>query len=149
VRVPNVIGIHRDWAQDRIYEAKLLAGDHRSANCFRVRCVVVGQSPHYGETVPEGTKVDLWSGPSRTTVPDITALVVSEAQLRLETSGLVLDVSPSECDPFACSVIRQTPSSGSAIDLGGRVTVEAEDTFAAMTRLGDGRFTDRRSQSRR
>ncbi|MGE2737299.1 Stk1 family PASTA domain-containing Ser/Thr kinase [Mycolicibacterium vaccae] len=89
---------------------------------------VVGSEPAAGETVPQDTVIQLQvSRGNQFVMPDLTGMFWTDAEPRLRALGWtgVLDKGPDvpNSGQRANAVVRQTPTPGSGVNFGGRITL--------------------------
>src|SRR3954471_13517123 len=97
---------------------------------FAIRTV-----PKEGTLVTRNTRVRLFvsSGPSRVAVPDVVGLARESAQKQLDDAGLELAVTEQTSDKPEGEVLAQSPTGGSRVAKGTRVTVTLSKGKAKVT----------------
>ncbi|MDX6494663.1 MAG: eukaryotic-like serine/threonine-protein kinase [Gaiellales bacterium] len=134
VKVPNVIGMTCDQA------TQTLDGYNLTANCVDAPSdtapagQVFAQNPSAGQPAPQGGTVDLQvsTGPSQVTVPDVTNTDYNNAKQILHDNG-DLHAVRSDClssDPSIPDgvVVATDPPAGSSVDPKSSVTVYTQDS---------------------
>ena len=116
--VPNVVGLRRTDAEERIRAAQLQARFTGAVD------PVVAQTPAGGGKAPPGSAVTVELTIAETTVPPVEGLRRPDAEERLRLAGLGSSVTGST-DP-AGWVITQSPVSGTKVTSGTRVSLTVE-----------------------
>ena len=125
VRVPSVENLPEAQAVHELNKVHLkvnLDQEHsdKVSEGFAIRTV-----PKEGTLVTRDTRVRLFvsSGPSKVTVPDVVGLDRDSAQKQLDDAGLAVTVQEQESDKTPDEVLAQSPTAGSHVDKGTRVTI--------------------------
>jgi serine/threonine-protein kinase len=97
---------------------------------FAIRTV-----PKEGTLVTRDTRIRLFvsSGPSRVTVPDVVGLAKDSAQRQLDDAGLEVAVTESSSDKPEDEVLSQSPTGGTHVAKGTRVTITVSKGKAKVT----------------
>jgi beta-lactam-binding protein with PASTA domain/predicted Ser/Thr protein kinase len=134
VRVPDVVGMSRDEAVQRLTELKL-APNVVEINSLRDPNTVTAQSPKPGETVLEGTnvRVNVSKGPKPVSVPSVVGQSYESAASTLQGAGFAVARQDVESDEAAGVVIGQTPEGGSSQTKGSTVTLQVSKGPATST----------------
>jgi serine/threonine-protein kinase len=125
VGVPNVVGIERDLAVQRIEEAELEAAVEEQASTEVEEGLVIEQSPPAGSRIAKGDTVTIVvsTGPNEVEVPALAGKTYGEAVDILEELGL----EPRRVDVFSQRpvgiVASLDPKAGTIVDEGSVVTV--------------------------
>ncbi|GGH51052.1 protein kinase domain-containing protein [Microbacterium album] len=83
---------------------------------------VLGQRPAAGESVPEGTAVDVTVASGRNTVPPVSGLTVAAATALLQSAGFGVGTTRPDAQPT--DVVTATePASGAVLSVGVTVTL--------------------------
>jgi serine/threonine-protein kinase len=125
VRVPAVENLPERQAIKELNDAGLRANvDSESSDSVR-RGIAIRTVPGEGVEVQRDGRVRLLvsSGPKRISVPDVVGLSRESAEGRLRDEGLGVVVQETESDKPQGEVITQTPSGGSSVSKGARVTI--------------------------
>jgi len=125
VRVPSVEKLPQAQAVRELNKVHLkvnLDEEHSDTvkEGFAIRTV-----PKEGTLVTRDTRVRLFvsSGPSRVEVPDVVGLAKDSAQKQLDDAGLEVAVNEQSSDKPQDEVLAQTPTGGSRVAKGTRVTI--------------------------
>lgn len=124
VQVPNVVGLRQAAAEAEIRRAGLAVLVVPTEDADATEGEVLRQSPGAGDTVPEGTVVEIAvaAGPTVVTVPDVTGEDVATATRALEDLKLIVRTVDEASDTVpAGTVIRQSPSGGVTLKPGSTV----------------------------
>jgi|RhiMetdeSRZDD1v2_1073273.scaffolds.fasta_scaffold46874_5 eukaryotic-like serine/threonine-protein kinase len=126
VGVPNVVGIERDLAVQRIEEAELEAAVEEEASTEVEEGLVIEQTPPAGSRIAKGDTVTIVvsTGPNEVEVPALAGKTYGEAVDILEELGL----EPRRVDVFSANrpvgiVASLDPKAGTIVDEGSVVTV--------------------------
>jgi len=125
VGVPNVVGIERDLAIQRIEEAELEAAVEEQPSTEVEQGLVIEQSPPAGSRIAKGDTVTIVvsTGPREVEVPALAGRTYEEAVDVLEELGL----EPTRVDVFSERppgiVASLDPKAGTVVDEGSVVTV--------------------------
>jgi len=121
--VPQIVGLSLDEASQALRDANLKVGDTTPVPSKDPQGTVRRVEPGEGETVPEGSTVDIRYASGQNRVPDVTGLPGDQAAAEIEDAGF----QPSErteqtdqADPG--TVVSQSPGAGEARRLGSTVT---------------------------
>ena len=129
VRVPSVRNLPEQRAFKELEKADLrVTADPQPSNQVK-KGFAVGTSPEDGTEVDRGSRVRLFvsSGPQKITVPDVVGLSRESAESRLDREGLGVAVQMQQSEKPEGEVIAQSPSSGTKLDPGGRVTITVSE----------------------
>ncbi len=123
--VPTLVGLSLDQARQALREAGLELGDSSSKPSDQDRNTVIKVSPNEGETVPDGSRVDVTYASGNNRVPDVTGATESEARQKLQQEGFTVGQSQEEesADATPGTVLRSTPAAKSSARLGTTVTL--------------------------
>ncbi|MEO7979441.1 MAG: Stk1 family PASTA domain-containing Ser/Thr kinase [Sporichthyaceae bacterium] len=123
--VPTLVGLSLDQARQALREAGLELGDSSSKPSDQDRNTVIKVSPNEGETVPDGSRVDVTYASGNNRVPDVTGASESEARQKLQQEGFTVGTSQEEesADATPGTVLRSAPSAKSSARLGTTVTL--------------------------
>jgi beta-lactam-binding protein with PASTA domain len=125
VRVPAVENLPERTAIKELNDAGLKANvDTRSSDTV-AKGIAIRTVPREGVDVQRGGRVRLLvsSGPEKSSVPDVTGLEQSSAEGRLRDEGLGVVVQEAESTDPQGQVISQSPSGGTSVSKGSRVTI--------------------------
>jgi serine/threonine-protein kinase len=126
-QVPNLMGLTLDQAKTSLKAAGLKLGTVSTQASTAPANQVIGQSPTALTTVPYHSKVDVTVSSGQVVVPDLTCMLISNAQTKLEGLGLVFaqsaTPSPNPACPYPNRVGAQDVAPGTAVDPGTTVTV--------------------------
>ena len=127
VAVPNVTGLSRESAEDRISDAGLTPGDITEEESEEPEDEVLAQDPAGGTEVERGATVNLTisTGIQTVDVPDVVGLGAGDAARQLGADGLVaVERTVEVTDPAQDSrVVDQRPSGGTEVQEGREVLV--------------------------
>jgi serine/threonine-protein kinase len=120
VVVPDLTGLTRVQAQEKLDDAGLILGDTRRRASQDVPAGrVIEQTPPADHQVEPGSDVDLVfsSGPRTVAVPTITGSTLEDAQATLEAAGLVLGDATEQNDQTVPEgrIISQDPAAGEEV----------------------------------
>src|SRR5918992_2328553 len=128
VDVPNVVGLPRAQAEERLREAGL------EANVAQVfseepRGIVVAQNPRAGEEARPNSRVriNVSQGTGRVEVPDVVGRSSSDAQETLSQAGLEARVVQVPSAEPQGTVVAQSPTAGSEVARGSTVRINVSD----------------------
>jgi eukaryotic-like serine/threonine-protein kinase len=135
VAVPNVVGLSLDEAVQNLKDAGLALGDSRPKPDEADRGTVLKVDPAEGETVPEGSTVDVTWASGNNKVPDVTGDTVDEAQSKLENAGFQLGNQKQQesADQDPGTVISQSVAGGQTARLGSNVNIVVATAPATPT----------------
>jgi beta-lactam-binding protein with PASTA domain len=135
VRVPSVENLPQAQAVHDLNKQGLKANiDEEHSDTvkegFAIRTV-----PREGTLVTKNTRVRLFisSGPSKVTVPDVVGLDRASAQKQLDDAGLAVTVQQEESDKTPDEVLAQSPTAGSHVDKGSRVSITVAKSKPKVT----------------
>jgi len=133
IEVPDVAGQSESQARQTLAGAGLAGGEVTTADDARVdEGDVISSDPAAGETVPDGTTVDLVVASGQVELPDFTGQSFQEAR----EAAIELGLSPEvEFEPSAepeNTVISQDPGEG-RVDIGTRVVLVAASPLPPET----------------
>jgi eukaryotic-like serine/threonine-protein kinase len=125
VRVPSVENLPQERAIKELNKLKLKVNldevpSDTVQDGFAIRTV-----PRAGTEVERGTRVRLFvsSGAEQVSVPDVVGQTRETAETEIEETGLEVSVQQSESDQPVGEVVSQSPSPGTKLDRGERVTI--------------------------
>ena len=126
VSVPNVVGMTQAGATSAIISAKLAVGTIAQTNSSTVPAgSVISQNPAGGNSVPEGSSVDLVVslGPVMVAVPNVVGMTQGSAQSAIIAASLIVGAVTSDYHDTIPpgSVISQNPAGGSSAAPGSPV----------------------------
>jgi beta-lactam-binding protein with PASTA domain/tRNA A-37 threonylcarbamoyl transferase component Bud32 len=125
VRVPSVEGLPKERALKELNKVDLkVTVDPKASNTVS-KDVAIRTVPKEGTSVQRGTRIRLFvsSGPEQVSVPDVVGLSRSSAESEIEDSGLKAAIEEQDSDKPKDEVISQSPTAGTRIDRGERVTI--------------------------
>ncbi len=134
VGVPNVVGIERDLAIQRIEEAELEAAVEEQPSTEVEQGLVIEQQPPAGSRIAKGDTVTIVvsTGPREVEVPALAGRTYGEAASILEELGL----EPRRVDVFSQRPVGQVasldPKPGTLVDEGSVVTVRVSKGTQAI-----------------
>jgi len=121
--VPQIVGLSLDEASQALREAGLKVGDTTPVPSKDPQGTVRRVEPGEGETVPEGSTVDIRYASGQNRVPDVTGLSGDQAAAEIEDAGFQPSERTEETDQAAPgTVVSQSPGAGEARRLGSTVT---------------------------
>ena len=127
VAVPDVIGLSREAAEDRISDAGLTPGDVSEQESEEAEGEVLSQDPAGGSEVERGTTVNLTvsTGVEMVDVPNVVGLSARDARGQLNADGLAPVESRTEVtDPQQDGrVVDQRPAAGTEVERGRQVVI--------------------------
>ena len=128
VEIPEVKNLSREDAEKKLQQSNLEVEVTERADAEIERGKAIGTEPEPGSAVPSGSRVTLVisSGKEITDVPDLTGMTTDAARKALADAGLQLNSQVKEepsSDTPAGEVITQTPSQGSQVSKGTKVTI--------------------------
>jgi serine/threonine-protein kinase len=125
--VPPVTGFRLQQAQKMIRQQHLAVGRVLFQNSSTVaKNVVISTDPSSGQTVPVGSRVNLFvsSGPALVRVPDVTGESQDSAKSQLTGAGLQVQTTTQTTSTVtAGNVISQSPRGGTSVAPGSTVTL--------------------------
>jgi eukaryotic-like serine/threonine-protein kinase len=123
--VPSVRNLPQERAVKDLNKARLKVNLDTEPSDTVKRGFAIRTVPREGARAERDTRVRLFisSGPEKVEVPDVTGLLRSSAESRLESAGLDVDVVEEESDQREDEVIRQSPAGGTQADRGDTVTI--------------------------
>jgi eukaryotic-like serine/threonine-protein kinase len=126
VTVPNVVGLTRSSAQDRL-EGESLDVAVREENSDRPKDEVIAQDPVAGTKLDKNARVTITvsKGPEKVDVPDVTGLSAGDAARQLRQAGLdpVTRERRVASQDEDGNVIDQRPAGGSELEKGREVVI--------------------------
>lgn len=127
VDVPDLSGMTADQAKQALTKAGLSASQGSATASDKVaKDKVVSQDPVAGTKVGKGSTVtfSLSSGPEGVEVPDLSGMNEKQAKAALSNVGLSGSVSDRQSSDKVAEggIISQSPSAGSKLEKGGKVT---------------------------
>jgi serine/threonine-protein kinase len=125
VEVPDVAGLPRSEAQDRLEAEGLEVDVTQSPSSDYPKGQATGTDPPAGERVRLGSRVTLTvsSGPSQVVVPPVVGLTSEAARQQLSALGLEISVTEEASDRPTGEVTAQSPDAGTEVDPGSTVEV--------------------------
>jgi beta-lactam-binding protein with PASTA domain/predicted Ser/Thr protein kinase len=125
VRVPAVANLPERTAIKELNDAGLKANVDRQPSDTVAKGIAIRTVPREGVDVQRGGRVRLLvsSGPEKVAVPDVTGLEQGSAEGRLQDEGLGVVVQQAESDQPEGQVISQSPTAGTRVSKGARVTI--------------------------
>jgi beta-lactam-binding protein with PASTA domain/predicted Ser/Thr protein kinase len=121
--VPQIVGLSLDEASQALREAGLKVGDTTPVPSKDPQGTVRRVEPGEGETVPEGSTVDIRYASGQNRVPDVTGLSGDEAAAEIEDAGFQPSARTEQTDQAAPgTVASQSPGAGETRRLGSTVT---------------------------
>jgi serine/threonine-protein kinase len=123
--VPSVRNLPKARAVRELKRAGFKVGTASTSSDAIKAGNAVRTSPAEGRDVERGATVTLFisSGPAKVTVPDLTGVLRSTAEARVESLGLTPKVTEVESDQREDEVLSQSPAGGTKVDPGGTVTI--------------------------
>ena len=122
--IPDVTGLSQDEATRQLQAMQLQVATTTVSDLSRPAGTVSGTSPAAGTSVPSGSTVTLQVVSGSTTVPNLINQSVSQATQTLNGLGLTPQISQRPAgDKPPGTVLEQSPSPGSSISRGGRVSL--------------------------
>ncbi|TWH35881.1 PASTA domain-containing protein [Micrococcus luteus] len=125
--VPDLDGLAREAAEERLTAAGFTAAVTARHNELRTEGTVVASSPAAGEPAGRGTPVELTvsAGPAPVPVPDLTGVVIRRAHGVARDARFTVQVAERRTDPAvpAGAVIEQHPAPGEQATPGTAVRV--------------------------
>jgi eukaryotic-like serine/threonine-protein kinase len=125
VRVPSVVRLTKERAIKELAKVDLKVTQDEEASDTIKRGFTIRTVPREGTEVERGTRVRLFisSGPEEVTVPDVVGLSRDSAESQLDGKGLEVVVQEVSSDKPKDEVITQSPSGGTRLQKGDRVTI--------------------------
>ena len=127
VAVPNVVGLSREAAEDRISDAGLSPGQITEQESPESENEVIGQDPAAGSEVERDTTVNLTvsTGIETVDVPNVIGIGAGDAAAQLRADGLVpIQREVEVTDPAQDrQVIDQRPAAGAEVEKGRQVVI--------------------------
>jgi eukaryotic-like serine/threonine-protein kinase len=131
--VPDVVGLERDDAEERIDEREL-ESEAKSVVSERRPGLVVAQRPAAGARYGEGgiVVISVARGPSQVEMPDVVGLQTAVALRRLQSAGLRARAQAVQSRRPKGLVLRQVPRAGTEVPNGSAavIVVSAGPQFA-------------------
>jgi eukaryotic-like serine/threonine-protein kinase len=125
VRVPSVEGLPKERALHELNKVDLkVTIDPHPSNTVR-KDVAIRSVPKEGTSVQRGTRIRLFvsSGPEQVKVPDVVGLSRGSGERALGNEGLEVAIQEEASDKPKDEVISQSPTAGTEVDSGSRVTI--------------------------
>jgi eukaryotic-like serine/threonine-protein kinase len=135
VRVPSVENLPQAQAVHDLNKQGLKANiDEEHSDTVR-EGFAIRTVPREGTLVTRNTRVRLFvsSGPEKVTVPDVVGLDRDSAQKQLDDQGLAVTVQQQESDKTPDEVLAQSPTAGTHVDKGTRVTITVSKSKPKVT----------------
>jgi eukaryotic-like serine/threonine-protein kinase len=127
VAVPNVTGLSREVAEDRISDAGLTPGQLTEQESAEPENEVIAQDPGAGNEVEKGTTINLTvsTGIETVDVPNVLGIGAGDAGAQLSADGLVPVERETEVSDRAQDgkVIDQRPAAGTEVEKGRPVVI--------------------------
>ena len=127
VAVPNVTGLSREAAEDRISDAGLTPGQITEQESAEPENEVIAQDPGAGNEVEKGTTINLTvsTGIETVDVPNVLGIGAGDAGGQLSADGLVPVERETEVSDRAQDgkVIDQRPAAGTEVEKGRQVVI--------------------------
>jgi serine/threonine-protein kinase len=127
VAVPNVVGLSREAAEDRISDAGLSPGQITEQESPEPENEVIGQDPAAGSEVERETVVNLTvsTGIETVDVPNVIGIGAGDAAAQLRADGLApIQREVEVTDPAQNrQVIDQRPAAGTEVERGRQVVL--------------------------
>ena len=127
VAVPNVTGLSREVAEDRISDAGLTPGQITEQESAEPENEVIAQDPGAGNEVEKGTTINLTvsTGIETVDVPNVLGIGAGDAGGQLSADGLVPVERETEVSDRAQDgkVIDQRPAAGTEVEKGRQVVI--------------------------
>ena len=127
VAVPNVTGLSREVAEDRISDAGLTPGQITEQESAEPENEVIAQDPGAGNEVEKGTTINLTvsTGIETVDVPNVLGIGAGDAGAQLSADGLVPVERETEVSDRAQDgkVIDQRPAAGTEVEKGRPVVI--------------------------
>ena len=127
VAVPNVTGLSREVAEDRISDAGLTPGQITEQESEEPENEVIAQDPGAGNEVEKGTTINLTvsTGIETVDVPNVLGIGAGDAGAQLSADGLVPVERETEVSDRAQDgkVIDQRPAAGTEVEKGRPVVI--------------------------
>jgi eukaryotic-like serine/threonine-protein kinase len=127
VAVPNVTGLSREVAEDRISDAGLTPGQITEQESAEPENEVIAQDPGAGNEVEKGTTITLTvsTGIETVDVPNVLGIGAGDAGAQLSADGLVPVERETEVPDRAQDgkVIDQRPAAGTEVEKGRPVVI--------------------------
>jgi len=141
VTVPDLVGMTAAEAGQALGDVGLEAGTITYVESSEENGTVIGQSPSAGETVDEGTAVDLRvvgsaspTAPADVSVPGVIGSTQSAATAALEAAGFVVVAVTGPSESVAAGiVIKQNPAEGAQAPEGSIVQIVVSSGPATPT----------------
>jgi eukaryotic-like serine/threonine-protein kinase len=124
--VPPVVGMSQAKASAAIVKAGLQPKIVPRASSTYPRGEVASTNPPFGNNVPAGSVVTLYvsTGPQLVKIPDVVGDQQAAAQNTLQNQNFNVDVEPDATSTKAAgTVVKQTPTAGTAAAAGSKVTI--------------------------
>jgi len=125
VRVPSVENLPQAQAVHDLNKLDLKANVDSEPSDSIKKGFAIRTVPREGTQVTRNTRVRLFvsSGPEKVAVPGVVGLARDSAERQLDDAGLEVAVQQQESDKPVDEVLAQTPTGGSRVDKGTRVTI--------------------------
>ncbi len=123
--VPTLVGLSLDQARQALREAGLELGDSSSKPSDQDRNTVIKVIPNEGETVPDGSRVDVTYASGNNKVPGVTGKDENTARNILEQAGFTVPQSQTQesADQPPGSVLSQSLPKNSTQRLGSTIVL--------------------------
>ncbi|HEX8854240.1 MAG TPA: PASTA domain-containing protein [Thermoleophilaceae bacterium] len=123
--VPDVRGMTGQEALTALSKRGFLVEEHQRHSTSVKDGFAIGTDPANGTSQEVGSRVQLFisSGPRQVAVPDVVGLDVDSAKSTLSDQGFTYTTTQQASDQPEGRVLSQTPSSGTKVDEGSRVSL--------------------------
>lgn len=122
VRVPNLEGLRQSNAERSLNQAELSVATSMRFSSETVR-TVLGQRPEPGTHVDEGTTIELVLAKSLPRIPNVVGSMLSQARRTLQRNDFDIRVLHKTSSAAKDTVLSQSPSGGTEVRPGRRITV--------------------------
>ncbi|MFD6176521.1 MULTISPECIES: Stk1 family PASTA domain-containing Ser/Thr kinase [unclassified Isoptericola] len=138
IAVPDLAGLSKSEAEQKLTEANLVLGNESQANSKTVaKDLVIKSDPAKGQAVDEGTTIDIVVSTGQVDLPNLVGMSKEDAEAKLAELDLSSDSSTEESDETPGTVIRQSPNAGS-VPQGSRVSIViAKEKAPEKTKVPD------------
>ncbi|MCX5771581.1 MAG: PhoPQ-activated protein PqaA family protein [Candidatus Hydrogenedentes bacterium] len=127
--VPDIVGMTEAEARAAIIAAGLTVVDTIYESSPQAEGTVIRQDPAAGESVPEGTPVNIWvsigAGTTQCTVPDVYNLTQAQAETAIRGANLLVGTISqlASLDVAIGNVMMQFPAAGTKVQEGSKVNI--------------------------
>ncbi len=127
IEVPNLVGKSIDDAESELKKLGLKWTEKREYNDEVEKEEIIRQDPEKGEEVKKGEKITIYISKGKesenATIPNVTGISKSEAQVALRNKGFEVEVEYRESSRSAGIVIEQSIEAGEKRETGTTVTI--------------------------